>query len=356
VGTIWRSGNQLGTWGVGIFFVLSGTCIHLPAARRLAEGGHTKLDVRQYFRRRFLRIYPPHALVILLSWLAASWLLLPKGFDPLLSVPTATQLWAHIFMLHTFVPGAYYSINCVLWTIAIETHFYLLYPLILSLRRRFRMETICGALFLVMLALHAADWALKPPIQGLATYNFPGFIWQWVLGAVVAEQLVRVRPRALSGALVIPVIGLSALAASALTRVPHGILLLSILGPVSYALVVFLASSMTSAAGVGARILEWIGLRSYSLYLTHPIALTLVAALAAPWLRRPAVILVVALSSVYLLAVSYFQAVERRCLSSNLRGSLESPLPGVGLRGSSPSASTPSAPPPTSTQERPSEV
>jgi peptidoglycan/LPS O-acetylase OafA/YrhL len=51
----------LGTWGVGMFFVLSGLCIHLPVARALAAGGEPTIQLGRYFKRRLFRIYPPHA-------------------------------------------------------------------------------------------------------------------------------------------------------------------------------------------------------------------------------------------------------------------------------------------------------
>ncbi len=56
--------------------------------------------------------------------------------ESLLSVPTPGQFVAHVFMVHTFVRDAFFSINGVLWTIAVETHFYLLYPIFLVFQRR----------------------------------------------------------------------------------------------------------------------------------------------------------------------------------------------------------------------------
>ena len=44
--------------GVGLFFVLSGFCIHLPQARRFRAKGTDALDVREFGRRRFWRLYP----------------------------------------------------------------------------------------------------------------------------------------------------------------------------------------------------------------------------------------------------------------------------------------------------------
>lgn len=314
--TIWHLSAQLGSWGVGIFFVLSGTCIHLPLARALAAGAPVQLDVRAYFKRRLRRIYPPHAIVIGISWLVAARTVLPPGFAPYLSVPTVGQFWAHVFLVHTFVPGAIYSINSVLWTIAIESHFYLLYPLLLRLRRRMKMEALLAALFVLMLALRALDVVLPPGLKGVLTSNFPGLLWQWVLGAVIAERLARQPPSPLRPTIVVAVAVLSAVITCAGVRAPHGILLLALFGPIAYGVVVFMASAMRfSGRGFVLPGLEWIGVRSYSLYLIHPIALTLVVALLRPSLRQWPVLQVgIAFVAAYALAVLYFVLVERRFL------------------------------------------
>jgi exopolysaccharide production protein ExoZ len=315
-GALSRFGDQLGNWGVGVFFVLSGTCIHLPVARRLAAGAPPDLDLGSYLKRRVRRIYPPHALVIGLSWLVAARTTLPPGFEPYLSIPTATQFWAHVFLLHTFVPGAIYSINCVLWTIAIESHFYLIYPLLLRLRRRLSMGTLCAGLFFLMLALRALDTILPTAIRGVLTYNFPGLLWQWVFGAVIAERLARRPPAPLNQTLVVGCAAFSALAVCAVGHLPHGLLLLAVVGPPAYGVVVLVASSMRISSGMSVtRILEWIGLRSYSLYLTHPIAITLAAVVLMPWLHRPAALVALAFASAYLLAALYFVMVESRFVS-----------------------------------------
>jgi len=50
--TPWTVGavfQWLGQWGVILFFVLSGFCIHLPAARQLAQGAVFRLDKRVFF-------------------------------------------------------------------------------------------------------------------------------------------------------------------------------------------------------------------------------------------------------------------------------------------------------------------
>jgi peptidoglycan/LPS O-acetylase OafA/YrhL len=334
----WLLGGQLGTWGVGVFFVLSGTCIHLPLARRLAAGETPDLDVAAYFKRRLRRIYPPHALVIGLSWWVAARTVLPQGFEPYLSVPTTGQFWAHVFLVHTFVPGATYSINAVLWTIAIESHFYLVYPLLVRLRRRFSMVTLLVGLFVLMLVLRAFDKVVPSGVAGFLCANFPGLLWQWVLGALIAERLARRPPASVRPSVAVVVAAVSAFVTClAGALLPHGVLVLALLGPLSYGIVVFMASSIRSSAVVGGlRGLEWIGLRSYSLYLTHPIALTLAVVLLTPLRGQPLLLAGAVFASAYLAAALYFVLVERRFLHPSGRvGSVPIAVPTshVGVQG-----------------------
>jgi peptidoglycan/LPS O-acetylase OafA/YrhL len=312
MGAAWRFAQvAAGTWGVGIFFVLSGTCIHLPMARRLARETAPALDTREYFRRRFRRIYPPHLLVIFLSWATAAFVALPPGFEPNLSVPTPAQFWAHLAMVHTFVPGATYSVSNVLWTIALEAHFYLLYPLLLRMRAKVRLEMICVALFGLMIGLRLLDHVLPPSLSGVLTCNFLGRWWEWVLGAVIAERLVRVSREATRWPWALGLAAGSLVMVTILTKLPHGIAVAGVVGPWIYGPVVFVSALMAPTRNQVVRYVEWVGVRSYSLYLTHPIALTLVAHVigrnGGAWTQTT-----VALLAAYTAAWSYFVTVEVR--------------------------------------------
>src|SRR5262249_40945938 len=54
--------------GVPLFFVLSGFCIHLRAARTRA-GAAARPRLRDFFLRRFWRIYPPYWIALaLFAW------------------------------------------------------------------------------------------------------------------------------------------------------------------------------------------------------------------------------------------------------------------------------------------------
>ena len=232
-----------------------------------------------------------------------------------MSKPTPTQFWAHLGLVHTFVPGATYSINVVLWSIALEAHFYLLYPLLLWARRRVRMEVICLALFALMIGLRLVDHFLPPTLAGVLTYNFLGRWWEWVVGAVVAERLVRGPHVWMRWPWALALATGSAVAVTLMTKLPHGIVLAAVAGPWLYGAVVFGCARMASPVRRGlAPALEWIGFRSYSLYLTHPIALTLVAVVVEgpAWVQ-----IVAAVLTAHVAAWLYFVTVESRFMPTS---------------------------------------
>jgi peptidoglycan/LPS O-acetylase OafA/YrhL len=268
-----------GAWGVGLFFVLSGLCIHLPMARRLAVDPNTQLAISPYMRRRFTRIYPPHLIVLIMSMVVALGLRsVGSDIHEGLSVPTWAQFVAHIAMVHTFVPGAQFSINNVLWTIALETHFYLLYPLILRVRRRLPMGIIVVVLLGVALLSRYADARVFPDwLRGVLTTNFPGRFWEWVLGCAVAERLVAqremswVRPLPVAAFLVA-----TFLFGATIVRAPFGMHVRDVMWPPFFALTIHMAARLAPSKSRIARAAIEVGRRSYSLYLVHPIAISLV--------------------------------------------------------------------------------
>jgi peptidoglycan/LPS O-acetylase OafA/YrhL len=271
----------LGAWGVGMFFVLSGLCIHLPQARRLADGESVQLSLGEYFRRRFWRIYPPHLLALVAS-IAVAWLLgdliAAYGIHPMVSFPSLKQLLLHLFLLHSFAPSAFNSINHVFWSIAVEFHFYLLYPLLLVGRRRTSMVKLCVVLLGVSLAVRVGAHGLSPEVKAILDRNFTCRFWEWVLGCAVAEWLCRHgAPSRSSLPTVVAACAGSFAFGIVASRLPYGALIYGTVWPVLFGGLIILGCGLAlSKEGRFAQL----GHRSYSLYLTHPVALTIALVIA----------------------------------------------------------------------------
>lgn len=119
---------SLGWLGVPIFFLLSGYCIHLRAARKLACDEELQFRFQPYIWRRILRIYP----VLLAALILTAILDWVQSGIPIKQY-IADNAWffiVNLLSLQELLAPAF-SFNTVLWTISIELHLYVFYPVVL---------------------------------------------------------------------------------------------------------------------------------------------------------------------------------------------------------------------------------
>lgn len=111
-----------GGLGVTIFFFLSGYLI--TSLLRVEMGARGAVSVKGFYTRRFLRIIPPLWISIAVFGLASAAGLVPTALDP---VAILGQLFFAINYMEPFgriegVPGM------PLWSLAVEEHYYLIFP------------------------------------------------------------------------------------------------------------------------------------------------------------------------------------------------------------------------------------
>jgi peptidoglycan/LPS O-acetylase OafA/YrhL len=106
-----------GTWGVLIFFGLSGLLItKLLLEEHTRTGG---IDLKGFYIRRAFRILPP--MLVYLAVVAAAGLL-----------QSGREVWSCLFFFRNYLPwqlGGWYSGH--LWSLSVEEHFYLFWPALL---------------------------------------------------------------------------------------------------------------------------------------------------------------------------------------------------------------------------------
>lgn len=180
----------LGQWGVSLFFVISGFCIRLPLARARSADPDARLNVRQYLTHRVLRIAPPYWAAIAIS--AAVGLLITTA--QITGAHGAVDVALHVLALHTLTPASFYSINGVLWTIALEAHFYAAYLLLANRRTSLGMLVILLGIGLVIYALASKLLPTANPWRLIGQELFITSFWQWYLGALLADAFVRHGP------------------------------------------------------------------------------------------------------------------------------------------------------------------
>lgn len=124
-----------GGFGVTVFFLLSGYLI--TTLLRLEVGRTGRVNFKLFYLRRVLRILPPFYLVLG----AAVSLVLLGALSGTLSVPGVMAQALH----YTNYRAAYYGFDGmpggtgVYWSLAIEEHFYAVFPALYALLLRFRL-------------------------------------------------------------------------------------------------------------------------------------------------------------------------------------------------------------------------
>jgi len=127
-----------GYTGVDLFFIISGYTMSMAWQRQRRTGLARTMN---FWLARLQRIYPAY-LVALTIWV----ILARAGIAP---KPTATyDIVMHAMMLHTLDPATFFSVSGVFWTLAVEVHFYLLFPLLITLSRKSRLAVALLALLL----------------------------------------------------------------------------------------------------------------------------------------------------------------------------------------------------------------
>jgi len=115
-----------GRAGVTIFFFLSGYLITRLLLLENTKNGY--IDIGKFFARRAVRILPPILIILPLVYLLAGLDFVPGGVS-WESFLAQFFYFANYFEIATDGSQAKPAGTIILWSLAIEEHFYLLYPL-----------------------------------------------------------------------------------------------------------------------------------------------------------------------------------------------------------------------------------
>ena len=132
-----------GGFGVTIFFFLSGYLITTLLRREHASTGG--ISLKNFYLRRVFRILPPMYIVLIVAVLLG----VTGVFPSQMSLRGVLAQFANVtnYYLIYFGQAGFAPATSVMWSLAVEEHFYLLFPLALGLLyRRFNSRGIAGVL------------------------------------------------------------------------------------------------------------------------------------------------------------------------------------------------------------------
>ena len=302
--------------GVDVFFVISGYLITTILVGDLEQD---RFSILRFYERRIRRIIPALFCVVVVSFLAGWFILLPADFKSFsLSVVAVTTFWSNFFF---WMESGYFDTATELkpllhtWSLAVEEQFYIFFPFVLALLWRFGLKIVfivLGLIFAVSLSFVTWDFgALSQPEA--AFYLLPTRAWELMAGALAALYLRRAntwKPGAvLSGALSVLGIALilyAILAYDKYTPFPSLYALAPLLGTVL--IILFERRGTWSFRILANPVCIGIGLISYSAYLWHQPVLAYARYLS--WHEPPLWIMAVLCGLTLLLAFLSYKFVE----------------------------------------------
>ncbi|MGA0064940.1 MAG: acyltransferase family protein [Ilumatobacteraceae bacterium] len=263
--------------GVDVFFVISGYLITSIILQQRAAG---VFSYRQFVARRFRRIIPALFLLFVVVTVFAHFALVEQDrVNYFQSLIAAVTFWPNIyFWLDTgyFDSGAIFKPLLHTWSLGVEEHFYLAFPVLLVMLAKLPRSSIR----LTFVVLAAGSFLLMSLVDSDARFFLLPFrAWELLVGAICAVGLGRgnivsrgdifgarplARIQSLVGLALIVVSGViidkGANWPSALTLLPvvGSVLVIADMAPESYGHRILSLPAMVS-----------LGLWSYSIYLWH---------------------------------------------------------------------------------------
>lgn len=295
-----------GFLGVTVFFVLSGYLITGILISEVEEEG--TIDLKNFWRRRIRRLVPAvmsMAVVIIFVSAVVNRIIFTKGCKDFLASVLGFNNWWQIFNKVSYfeaagVPSPF--THC--WSLAIETQFYLIYPLILlgiyklaksrGEGRAKRGLLFAGVTLLLALISVILMIVLFDPQQDASRvyYGTDTRVFSLLFGALLAILWeYRMVPRRLSASVNMVLGSVSFAVLLVMTIAINGSSNFwyrggQFVGTILTVLVIYAVSGRKTwlSTFLSHPVLKWIGDRSYSIYLWHyPIILLISKGIKASW-------------------------------------------------------------------------
>jgi peptidoglycan/LPS O-acetylase OafA/YrhL len=275
---------QFGMYGVQLFYIISAFSLVLSFINR---SGMEILPLRNYFIRRFFRIAPLFYMAILLYW-SLDYILAEKSLlRDITQSKWPIEIW-HAATAALFINGWHYqAINRIVpggWSVAIETNFYVILPVMLifatSLERA--LVLFVGTIILRKILSKILYWSVasKIPVADLLSFDIFAGMWLpnqlpvFALGIIMYWVLQKYPPIENHGPVSAIYKGywMGLVISLLLSYVNHPLLEKIVSYHIQVSLVLLFFSLILASGGLSFlinRFTIFIGKISYSVYLLH---------------------------------------------------------------------------------------
>ena len=180
---------------VDLMIFLSGFCLFLPYARNMVYGEKTQ-RISEFYIKRVARIAPSYYLSVLVALFVFA--------IPLREYAGNTAIWKDLLPHLTFTHNWFYEslcntkLNGVLWTVAVEVQFYLLFPLLAKMFQKKPILTYTGMTLVGLVASYVICQNFETLNQGMYvnhTLTFAGVFSNGMLGAWLYLSMTKDRKR-----------------------------------------------------------------------------------------------------------------------------------------------------------------
>lgn len=270
--------------GVDLFFVLSGFLI----AGILLQNANSRNYFSTFYIRRAARIIPLYLLIFFILIVVINWA--PEFIEK--SSRTHLPLWSYLTFTQNFVYAAKERFNDpwmdVTWSLAIEEQFYIFLSLLVRFLNRKKLAVLAVGLIILapILRYHAPNYmvAYLYPFHradSLMLGVFLALVWQWDEG----KELLHKHVNLLRGSCVLLFLVIAYLSyrETSIGSI-FGHFWLAVFYFNFLVLVLIRTSEERKFHPFNNKFLEWLGLRSYGIYLFHKPVQLLVPLLIAQFL------------------------------------------------------------------------
>lgn len=148
--------QMFGYLAIDAFFVLSGFCLFYPIARSMFGESEFR-GWKDFFVKRLRRIYPAYVIILIVLLFVPS--LSQLQYNPKDAADVFKHTIMHLLFIQNFDGITLMSMTPTAWTMTMEVHFYLLFPLICIPFKKKPVLTFIGMIIISQLTrFYIAGW------------------------------------------------------------------------------------------------------------------------------------------------------------------------------------------------------